>query len=140
MYKLNEDFITRDNIIFGSYQPNKYIGGIRRFTADADTIRKLFERGFIDPEGRQNESPSAAELFAYSVISKSKCRFTGYAVSHDREDYRVSIDGIESTVSSPYIMAEEITKFTQAFQETADEFNIFNHENSGGVLLRAWWD
>lgn len=60
MKELNKDILTRDKMIFGKYRPNTYkFGGIRKFdNLDVETLGKLLEMNFADPEERQNLAPS----------------------------------------------------------------------------------
>lgn len=54
MKELNKDITMRDKILFGKYRPNTYkFGGIRKFdNLDVETLGKLLEMNFADPEDR----------------------------------------------------------------------------------------
>ena len=95
MRTFNLDVKLRDSLLFDDgYQPREYGGGIRRFTAaDACTIAKLIAFGFLDPEDCQNDSPTAAEFLEFMHEHQGFLAH-GYAVSPDRDDYRVTIEGI----------------------------------------------
>ena len=48
----------RDNIL-SKFFSRSYSGGIRSFSnVDVDTVKKLFELNFIDPNESQNSSPT----------------------------------------------------------------------------------
>lgn len=89
----------RDNIIFNEkFNSRKYVGGIRHFTnVSLDTIITLIERGFANPSDKQNEAPSILEFCEFvKNHNPNNWYFHGYAVSPNRYDCRVSVEGIGS--------------------------------------------
>ena len=58
------------------------------------TLKKLFDSGEINPEDRQNESPTNAEFFKFM---KKHPRFTahGYICLSPRPDARIGIEGLD---------------------------------------------
>jgi len=49
MYKYNMDIETRDKIIFGSYEPDKYMGGCRDFEdMNVETLKELVNNVISD--------------------------------------------------------------------------------------------
>ena len=97
MMELNKDVNRRDQIVFGEpYNKSDYkFGGIVRFREmDLETLDTLFKENFIDPNETQNDSPTTLEIFEFM---KAHPDFTchGYAVSPERDDYRISIEGVE---------------------------------------------
>lgn len=121
MKKLNPDIKTRDEIIFGEYKPDDYkMGGIKRFDGlSIDDLQRLLAFNFADPNERQNYAPSIAKIAEF--MKKYPC-FTahGYAVADWRGDYRVSIEGVECTMTHS---VEEADAFAEMFHE-ADEFEV----------------
>ena len=96
-YDLNKDHADqRDLVLFHEpYDESKYGGGVRDF--DGLTYRgcqQLLELHVIDPGETQNDSPSVGEI---AEFLKKHPNFTahGYAVSRERDDYRVSFEGVE---------------------------------------------
>lgn len=135
-FNYNQDYQTRDTIIFG--QPidweHENTGGLYYFDAlTVEGLQELIDRRFADPEERQNFSPTIGEFMAFSQTQKSKgfdFTFEGYVISPDREDYRVSIDGIQFRGDCSY---QVIADF-EAIAHNADEIEIDPN------LLHAWWD
>ena len=134
---MNRDVETRDKIIFGKYDPEKYWGGIRQFTCSADTIRELSKQGFINDDECQNWSPSTIDFldFIDGAEDKIVAEFECYAVSPDRNDYRVTIEGINLTIPDG-----EFDLFVLAIGNFrgADEFTIEHAD--GEYYIGAWWD
>ena len=56
-------------------------------------LEKLLEEKFINPDGRQNESPSAIEFIRF-MRKYPSVQAHGYAVSPYHDDYRVTIEGL----------------------------------------------
>ena len=121
MKNFNPDIKTRDEIIFGKYEPEDYeMGGIKRFDGlSIDDLQKLLALNFADPNDRQNNAPSIAKIAEF--MKKYSC-FTahGYAVADWREDYRVTIEGVECTMAHS---VEEADAFAEMFHD-ADEFEV----------------
>lgn len=86
----------RDQILFGeNYNENKYFGGIRHYSGlGSDNLELLLKLGFADKKEKQNDAPSIGEVARF--LSKHP-NFTahGYSVSPERDDHRVSVEGIE---------------------------------------------
>lgn len=126
--KLNKDIKTRDEIIFGKYDPKCYSGGTRYFNGlIPEVLQKLVDKGFADPNDAQNCAPTIQELLDFTK-DKDGYTFGGYVVSDNRSDYRVSVDSIDHDIP---LNDEEFREFTM-FARSADEFD----PNNGS----AWWD
>lgn len=121
----------RDRIIFGEgFNESKYRGGVRRFEKlGLKELEKLFEGGFIDPNGTQNYSPTAEEFYEFI---KRHPLFTahGYTVSPERTDCRTTIEGIEYDGA---VTMEMVIDFTDLCNG-ADEFTV------GLDHLYCWYD
>ena len=100
MFMSPSDADLREQLIFGrNYIPANYkAGGMCRF----DNLRfkmakELMNRGFLSPEDKQNEAPTAQEFITFmKQHDPNNWILHGYAISPKREDVRVSIEGIES--------------------------------------------
>lgn len=129
MFKYNMDYKRRDEIIFGDdCQPEeKWAGGIKRFSISPSVLKQLLEEGFVDPEDRQNEAPTAREFseFFDNASDPDEWRVSGYAISHDREDYRISIEGCvaEWRLREDGSHQADMIAFTNLFR-FADEFEL----------------
>lgn len=133
---MNKDYKRRDEIIFGNYDENRYkMGGCCRFEMDASKFEQLIQEEFLDPNENQNESPTTAEFQEYIEGCEDWVEFEAYAISPDRSDYRVTVEGVNVWIPSD--QKEKLCKYVEAFRD-ADEFNISTDEN--GFHLRAWWD
>ena len=127
-FNYNTDIKTRDEIIFGEYDPKLYLGGVRYFTdMTLETIKMLVKTGFADPEDRQNEAPSIEEFISFMEANEGYV-LGGYTVTDERSDYRISIDRIEKT--EPIYTKEELEAFVD-FARWADDFETDGY---------AWWD
>ena len=132
---LNMDVNRRDEILFGSYEPEKYLGGIRSFECNVETMRKLIDERFADPDETQNDSPSIGELMSAFEGTDIDVTFGCYAVSPERSDYRITIESADvSILETDY---DNLCCIIESFR-WADEFNI---EHIGEKFyIHAWWD
>ena len=126
--KLNKDIKKRDELIFGEFDREKYMGGLRNYRfMKVDLLKQLVEQGFADPETCQNDSPSIQEFIDFLEENEGYTVF-GYVISDTRPDYRVSIEGLQK--DEPTETKEEIKKFFE-FANGASELDIDGY---------AWWD
>jgi len=100
----------------------------------ASGLELLIEKGFADPEERQNSAPSIKEFLEFL---KAHPRFGahGYIVTPERGDYRVSVEGVSATGCD----AKDIVAFTNEYSH-ADEFSIDECEDGEGFSCRCWYD
>lgn len=131
---LNADVKTRDEILFGNYDPNAYKGhgNIRNFEdVTTEKIAKLFNLQFIDPYDCQDPgvSPTAAEFYEF-MKKHPGCTAKGYTVSADRKDYRVTITSLKK---DGQCSTQEIADFANAFHN-AEEFYV------GTDKLYCWYN
>jgi len=133
-YVFNKDWKLRDSMLEWNPRLEKWITDkehydVRHFVnLDANTLEKMIELGFADPGERQNESPTIGEFLAWLKENPSY-KAHGYVVCVDRNDYRLSIEGVDGHSKD----LEEIQRFREMFQD-ADEFDIY------GDYQRAWYD
>jgi hypothetical protein len=130
-WEMNKDIKRRDEIIFGEYKPDDYkFGGVKRFSnLSLNSLTLLVEEGFLHPEDYQNCSPYAEDFVNFL---KQHPDFTahGYSVDISREDYRVTIEGIELSGTTSRETEREFVKFARC----ADEFEVSDNG------LYCWWD
>lgn len=120
----------RDEIIFGNYDPDTYMGGIRRFEdMSYETLKLLVAEGFVDVEECQNLSPSIQDMMQFAEKYGKNYMFDGYVVSDKRDDYRVSVDGFKHI--GPFEDFNEQNAFAD-FCSEADDLDL--------DLAYAWWD
>ena len=130
---MNTDVKRRDEIIFGNYDESRYmLGGCVRFDAPAEKIKQLANEGFIDPQENQNASPTTEEFINAVSGYEDWVEFEAYAISPDRDDYRITIEGVNVWIPSEN--REEMCRFVEEFHN-ADEFSLNTDEN--GFHLRA---
>lgn len=121
IFQYNKDSKLRDSMLpnayFWSGDADKY--DIFSFSKlDAVTLETLIQLKFADPDEYQNEAPAIGDILAFL---KANPDFTahGYAVTPERDDYRVSIEGVEG-----HTMDErQISEFVKMFRN-ADDFRF----------------
>ena len=131
---MNKDYAERDKIIFGKYEPDSYFGGCRRFTCSKEIMQELIEKNFIELYECQNYSPSTKEFMEY-IENIDDVRLNCYAISPLRNDYRITIEGLDVEVADDNY--DMISYLVETFHY-ADEFS-FEH-NGDSYFLHAWWD
>ena len=112
--------------IFGWRYPEEYrMGGTRRFKGvDAETIKVLFQEGFLDKGDTQNCSPTAEE-FSELMSKYPNVLAHGYVVSPDRGDCRVTIEGIEykgDVATDMMLDLVNVCRFAETFDLSKDGF------------------
>lgn len=134
-----ERWNTREHLIFGEdYKVENYgsRGSLTRHFEDMpiSTAEILIKLGFLDPEETQNDSPTVQEFidFAKNHLD-ADFTFHGYAVGPEREDCRVSFEGIESNNE---ISKETLLDFVKMFLDEypADDTDV------GDERLWCWYD
>lgn len=134
MYQYNTDQELRDSFLntpkWKAEFDSDYIGGIRHFSKMTySTLLFMVANGFADPNEYQNCSPTTQDFLEFLQLHPN---FTvmGYVVHSDRDDYRLSVDGLEGERLS----YQDIVDFAN-FAHGADEFEIRKDDTA-----RAWWD
>lgn len=122
---MNKNVDLRDQILFGTdFIENDYIshGGIKRFSKlSVNGLQALIDNSFIDVNDCQNLAPTVQEFLDFAR-KYDDYMFHGYAVAPYREDYRVSIEGIEKF--TPMSSKEEEKDFLDTFAEADDLYHI----------------
>lgn len=138
-----DDIPEREKIIhpylstYGNDQSQKakesWFGGKRDFkNMPVNAVEKLMNKGFLDPDGNQNGSWTAKEMLGFMKDMKKKgfdVRAHGYEISADRDDTRITIEGLMTADGKPIKDFEFIEEWMK-FNEGADEMD----------LTRSWWD
>jgi len=128
---------TREHMIFGKdYNPEDYDGLTKRFEGmTIATAEALIAQGFLDPKETQNNSPTVREFIDFAKDHlDADFRFHGYVVGPEREDCRVSFEGIES--NNDEISRETLLDFAKMFlvEYPADDTDV------GYERLYCWYD
>lgn len=116
----------REQLIFGQdYDPETYApGGIRQFgNLSFKKAKELMERGFLPPKDKQNDAPTAQEFVDFMAAhDPDNWTLHGYSVSPEREDVRVTIEGIESVGPlTDHDMVDFLRTFLLANKLTAED-------------------
>jgi hypothetical protein len=111
MYGLNKDHQRRDEII--DSKSKKYIAGIKKFdNLDLQKLELLIKENFLSLSDKPNYGPKAEDFYKF-VKSNPDFKVSGYAVSPEREDYRISLNGVELKRSPT---KEEVIDFVNLFR------------------------
>jgi len=138
---LNQDYKTRDAIIaeFPRFNKLDWINeqSIYHFEIPLGTLDRLLDLKFADPQERQNEAPPirSFQRLAHHLMKNHQdnikwITFGGYAISPEREDYRISID----TITIEGYFDEYLLLTLIKFGLKADELRLTKDD------FRAWWD
>ena len=120
-----EQEIRRCEIMGWSYPEEYKSGGTRSFEGlDFSTAEALLLEGYLDENDSQNCSPTAKQFF--EIMSKyPSITAHGYAVSPERNDCRVTIEGIEYNGIITWNMRAdliELCRYADTFDMTEDSF------------------
>ena len=123
-FEYNKDQKRRDEIL-----GVKTSGGYTRYeNCDVKTLKILIDEKFADPEEIQNESPCIGEFYDF-MVEHPEFKAIGYVTGSKRDDYRVSVEGIEGTPKD----IESMFDFAITFR-LADEFDLDE------TYARCWYD
>jgi len=126
-HSLNMDQPLRDSIV-GIVRAN-YSGGVERYRGlTLNKLRELIDNRFVDLDERQNNSPTIAEFYEF-MKDHLEVKAHGYVVDASRDDYRVSIEGLE--FNGPVVMSTMLD-FVKLCRY-ADEFVCEQNK------LYSWW-
>ena len=112
----------------------KYLGGVERIQSiTLKQLKTLVEEEFIDLDESQNYSPTVEEFLSF-METYPKIRAHGYIVSPEREDYRISIEGLQGTYDKNYLNDVDMLIDFVDLCMGADDLQITNGK------LYSWWD
>lgn len=115
--------------------------GIAQFDGlSFEAANELIHLGAADPEDRQNDAPTFAELVAIAEVGGTGLKLHGYRVSADRDDERITAEGLIGLVDRT-VQAEVLKRLGRpdvlSLCKTTDPWHgscaQFGH-------LYAWWD
>lgn len=131
---MNKNFKKRDTIIKNNCLKidSDYKFGIKRFRClSLNGLEQLIDNQFIELDEQHNSAPTIKELYEIGkkfAQAGYKLQYSGYVVSINRDDYRTSIDEINSDFDN--ITNDELLKIINNLSKNADE--VSNE--------RIWWD
>ena len=104
-------------------------GGCASFSGMTyETLQKLVDKGYADLEDSQNDSTTLGEYLEF-MKTHPRFRAHGYVISNDRNDRRITVEGLASS----NITLNELHDFI-ALERYADEFEATQS------YCRSWWD
>ena len=124
------DFELRDELLRPYVSDEATHGGISRFKSlPSGVLEKLIFHGFVHL-GKWNSCPGVQTLFLPFLLRHPDFTAHGYAVSKEREDSRITIEGIECDAS---MTIETVIDFANSFRR-ADDFTL------SPSRARCWYD
>ncbi|MEU4164068.1 hypothetical protein [Actinoplanes sp. NPDC026670] len=128
-FPFNRDAARRDSMLpFLDLLGNgeTFTGGAGFFgPLDAAGLATLFDERWLDPDDRQNAAPSAWDIFQF-VCDHPGTHAQGYAISLDREDYRVSLETVWAPEIDDVLRADAVEFCVDADAvETSDHLECF---------------
>lgn len=148
--KHNDDR-ERERIVYGTEVDwDSARGGLKRIGPlsehldtgiGTDQLARLIQKGYVDPEDTQNGGPRMQKLLEFGDWVEDNfdtenitVRYTGYMISVDRPDSRVTITGIR------IIYSDELTVPVKLENEFIGEFRRADEFERTDEYMRAWWD
>jgi hypothetical protein len=124
------DLELRDELLRPYVSDGGTPGGISRFKGvPPNILEKLIFHGFVHL-GKWNSCPGVQELFLPFLLRHPDFTAHGYAVSKERKDSRITIEGIECDAS---MTIETVIDFANMFRQ-ADDFAL------SPSRARCWYD
>lgn len=100
------------------------------FQINCDTLQKLIDNNFANPEENQNGSPTISEFLEFGKKYEDEdLRFTGFAIPPERHDYSIIVDGI--------VCETENEDFVIDFLDTFKDANKLQKEFG---YVSCWYD
>ena len=131
---MNKNYKKRNQIIFGDEDANLRGVDIRHFKSlDLKQLEDLIQNDFIELRERQNFSPSTAEFLEF-MRKYPDVRAHGYAVSHERDDYRVTLEGLQFRGDVSRALLRDFKKLCRGAEGEPDSC-VAKQDR-----LYAWWD
>lgn len=122
----------RDELL--GFHPGERQGDIEAFSEiSAESLRKLIEEGFVDPERRHHDSPKAIEFLQF-IDRWPQVTIHGFVDQTQRDDARVVIEGVECDLEKvPLVLRDALREaFVWAFGDAAEYLDESDY-------LYAWW-
>lgn len=106
-----------------------FFGGCASFSGMTyKTLKTLVDKGYADLEDNQNGSTTLGEYLEF-MNRHPRFKAHGYIVSNDRDDRRITVEGLEAGK----VTIKEMVEFTE-LDRHADEFEATQN------YCRSWWD
>lgn len=134
---LADAFKEYDSVFVGSTSHSSflYLGGARHFRGlTTDALAELLKHNFIELTEAQNDSPTVEE-FSELMQRWPELTAHGYAVTNERDDYRVTIEGLECM--NPITCSAHL--FKMEMQGLIAMRRPDEHELTKDYF-RVWWD
>lgn len=133
-----EEVSWRDEILFGA--PVNWeedgAGGIEHFqNATYEQIEQLVADNFADINEKQNDSPSIGTFLDF-MHDFPGLTAHGYVVSPYRDDYRVTVEGLEFKGK----ITPEMRKVFSQFKKRGPDWNSADEFELKPNYFRCWWD
>jgi hypothetical protein len=131
-FRPNPNRARRDELLGFSELPVR--GSVEAFCEiDARTLRGLVDEGFLDPERRHHDSPTAREFVSF-IERWPQCSAHGFVDRPECDDGRVVIEGIECDLDRVPSIAREALReeFAWFCGDAAEYFDEADY-------LYAWW-
>ena len=115
----NQDQKRRDEIIFGSYEPEKYKPDLRYYQGlTVEKLETLVEEGFTTKTYKFGNAPT---IRTFIKFMKQYEGYTAHGLVTDlsRDDYRVDVEGLEK--ASEPSSCEEKKAFLTTFKKADDK-------------------
>tara|TARA_Y100001949_G_scaffold134836_1_gene116354 strand:- start:301 stop:714 length:414 start_codon:yes stop_codon:yes gene_type:complete len=130
LFTFNKDYKKRDQLLGIQTDWTDQSGGLEYVEAiSIDQLEKLLIERFIDPNEYQNESPTTRKFYEF-MNSFPVATAHGYAISPERDDYRVTIEGL-------YVNESDVTsELKKKFRELCKDADEYYDQGE----LYSWWD
>lgn len=130
-FSYNTDYLRRNEILDlePEWGKDEWDDTVHLEAIELEQLEKLVAEKFIDPEGRQNLSPSTQEFLEFmrkypAVVAQ------GYALAIKRLDYRVTLVGL-------FVDRKSVTPQLQwDFEQLCSEADELDTQAD----LYSWWD
>lgn len=128
-FAVNKDIYRRDSLLADLADEDRDLRFYRFDGMAPEVLELIISEGFANADDQHGDCLTNKEILEFL---KENSSFTahGYAVGIHRDDYRVSIEGVEAT---GHLDANQVSNFAKAF-EGASEFEL----TADGA--RAWFD
>lgn len=83
---------------------HEWFGGVRYFKLmPVEMLKKLVSLGFAELDDAQGCAPSIGQIIKFMERWPKFVLAHGYAVSHERDDYRIAVEGVEGIIPKDFM-------------------------------------
>ena len=100
-----EQFDDRDRIMcrFIKGDRAEFWGGVEHYSGlDVHTLMELVDKGYADEKDAQNSAPTIREIMI-AMLGNPGLTAHGYWVSRERDDARISVEGVEGPLKPEFL-------------------------------------